>query len=148
MGCDWQALQGAAHALAGAMYWGIICEATGGHIGAQGGGQAVAASGAAYIGAGGQQTGAGGQAAGRLNQLQGQQGHSPLPTGQHAAQPLSVAGMVATASKARIFFIILCLLRKQSLITAWVESSEYPIQTLNGRGISGGQDARIKNSEF
>jgi hypothetical protein len=45
--------------------------------------------------------------------------------------------MVATASKASIFFIILCLLRKQSQITAWVESSECPIQTLIGRGISG-----------
>jgi hypothetical protein len=80
----------------GITYWGIIC--------AGAGGQAVAASGAAYV-VGGQQTGAGGgHGAGRLKQLQGQHGHrSP---GAQAAHPLNVAGIVATASKIIIFFMI------------------------------------------
>lgn len=132
MAVGWHVLQ----ADAGLTYCGIIWLARGcENAGAHGGGHCVAASGAANVGAGGQHTGAGGHAAGRLNQLQGQHGQSPLVIGQQAAQPLNVAGMVATASKARIFFIILCLLRKQSQITAWVESSECPIQTLIGRDI-------------
>jgi hypothetical protein len=41
-----------------------------------------------------------------LNQLHGQQGHSPV--GQQAAQPPNMAGNVATASKVSIFFMV-CL---------------------------------------
>jgi hypothetical protein len=134
----------------GITYCGIICVATGGQAGGHAGGQAVAANGAAYIGAGGQQTGAGagGHGAGRLHQLQGHNGHSEA-VGQHAAQPPNMAGIVATASKASIFFIILCLLRKQSRITAWVESSEYPIQTLNGReSVAGSLKLGTSSTEF
>jgi hypothetical protein len=61
------------------------------------GGHGAAASGAAY-------TGAGGHGAPRLNQLHGQQGHSPV--GQQAAQPPNMAGNVATASKVSIFFMV------------------------------------------
>jgi len=131
----WQELLGAVAANEvgdGITYCGITCDATGGQAGGHGGGQAVAASGAAYAGAGGQHTGAGGHGAGRLNQLHGQHGQSPV-VGQHEAHPPNMAGMVATASKASMFFIILCLLRKQSRNTAWVETPECPIQTLNGR---------------
>jgi hypothetical protein len=94
---------------------GIICGTiAGAHVahgdGAQGDG-AQAATGAAITGGG--HTGAGGgHGAGRLNQLHGQQAHNV--GGQHAAQPLKVAGRTATASKVNVFFMILCLLRKQS----------------------------------
>ncbi|MEX2307321.1 MAG: hypothetical protein WD738_07000 [Pirellulales bacterium] len=67
-----------------------------------------------------------------MNQLQGQQ--EPKPVGQQVVQPPNMAGIAVTASKVSIFFMIVCLLRKQSGITAWVAPSDYPIQTLNGRG--------------
>lgn len=140
----WQALHGAAakEVGAGMTYCGMICDATGGH----GGGQAVAASGAAKVGAGGHTGAGGGQAAGRLNQLHGQHAHRPVLL--HEAHPPHTSGTVATASKASIFFIILCLLGKQSQITAWVETSECPIQTLNGRDGSGDMEHGAASSEY
>jgi hypothetical protein len=141
----WHELQGlgpiaASGEAPGMMYCGIICDATGGHvghgdghIGAHGGGQAVAATGVAYVVAGGQQTGAGGggHTGSRRNQLHGQHGHNAR-LGQHEAHPPNIVGSIATASKVSIFFMILCLLRKQLSNTAWVESANRPIQTLNG----------------
>ena len=78
----------------GVTYCGMIVGATpGGHV------AGAATSGAAYVGAGG-------HGAPRLNQLQGQQGHSPV--GQQAAHPPNMAGNAATASKVSIFFMV-CL---------------------------------------
>jgi hypothetical protein len=147
MGCGWAIIGiciGAWHGLhmfgaaaargeaPGITYCGITCDAIGAQGEGQGGGQ-VAATGAAYVVAGGQHTGAGGggQTGSRRHQLQGQQGHNAR-SGPHAAHPPNRAGSVDTASKVSIFFMILCLLGKQLRITAWVESANRPIQTLNG----------------
>ena len=72
----------------------------------------------------------GGQtAAGRLNQLQGQHGH------KRATQQPEAIGSVATASRISIFFIFYVSSQSSRGITAWVASSEYPIQTY-GAGIN------------
>jgi hypothetical protein len=86
----------ASGAAAGAAYCGITA-------GAATGGQGAAVSGT-YAGV------AGPQYAPRLNQLHGLHGHAPNPQQLH---PPAMAGIVATASTIRIFFIVLSLLRKQ-----------------------------------
>jgi hypothetical protein len=59
-----------------------------------------------------------------LNQLQGQNGHS------RAQQQPEAAGSVATASKTSNLFIFCVSSQSSWGITAWVASSEFPIQTL------------------
>jgi hypothetical protein len=98
----------------GAIYCGMtgcaMGAATGGIVvtGAHGDGGQVAATGATYVGAGGQ-TGAGGaQTGARLNHVHGHNGQT-----RAQQQPLA-AGITATASKIRIFFMVLGLLEQQS----------------------------------
>jgi hypothetical protein len=86
--------QGAAAAATGAAIGATYCGTT------EAGGHGAAATG----------TGAGGHGAPRLNQLHGQQGHSPV--GQQAAQPPNMAGIAATASKVSIFFMAILSPRK------------------------------------
>jgi hypothetical protein len=96
-----------------------------GQAGAHGGGQAGAqvATGAAYTGAGGQHVGW------RLNQLHGQQGQSRVVVGQQ--QPAGIAS-AATASRISNLFISCVSSQSSWGITAWVASSDFPIQTLRG----------------
>lgn len=98
-----------------------IVEQGAGQAGAHGGGQTwAAATGATYVGG---QTGAG-----RLNQLHGHRGHN-RPVDGVQQQPDAVAN-AATASRTITFFIFCVSSHSSPGITAWVGSSDFPIQTL------------------
>ncbi len=71
------------------------------------------------------------QYAPRLNQLQGQSGHNC------ALQQPDTAGSAATASRISIFFIFCVSSQSSWGITAWVASSDDPIQTLRAGPRSG-----------